>query len=269
MGFIMSFQHVRSRLKRNAYVLLPLVLGACQYPGVIPAGDSGGTAQDIYDIKAMVRQMSDEDKSTKRMMEHRLGALEEKVQSRNELLNTNLTELEKRIQAQNDELTGLRKDVAQLSFQLETLSNTLNIKPPEMSEQSAGLVQSQDAGESIFDDAQKQYNLGRYDAAKQGFQDAIGKGLSGDKLIEAQYWLAESLYRIPDLKAAYDQYTKLITSNPSHNLAWRSLERLAEINEQQGRQDDALRLYDQIITTNPGYEGIDRVKQRVKQLRGA
>ena len=47
-----------------------------------------------------------------------------------------------------------------------------------------------------------------------------------------------------------------------------SLERLAEINEQQGRQDDALRLYDQILNTNPGYEGVERVKQRVKQLRG-
>ena len=73
---------------------------------------------------------------------------------------------------------------------------------------------------------------------------------------------------MPDLKAAYDQYTQLITSNPSHNLAWRSLERLAEINEKQGRQDDALRLYDQILSTNPGYEGFERVEQRVKQLRG-
>ncbi len=249
-------------------VLIPLAFTGCTAMGIVPPGEGGAMAQDIYDIKAMVRQMSDDDKSTKRMMEHRLGALEEKVQSRNDLLNTNLTEIEKRIQSQNEEIASLRKEVAQLSFQLETMGTMLDIQPRELSEQTSGLLQTQDEGKPLFDDAQKEFNLGRYDAAREGFQAALDQGLTGDKQIEAQYWLAESLFRTPDLKGAYDQYTRLITSNPSHNLAWRSLERLAEINEQQGRQDDALRLYDQILSTNPGYEGFERVEQRVKQLRG-
>lgn len=265
----MSERRPRGRIAAlGALMLSTLVLGGCEYMGVRPPGETGAMAQDIYDIKAMVRQMSDEDKSTKRMMEHRLGALEEKVQSRNELLNSNLGELEKRIQTQSEEIAALRKDVAQLSFQLETLSTLLDIEAPKLSQQTETLLQSGAEGDALFDDAQKQFNLGRYDAAREGFQAAIDKGLSGDRAIEAQYWLAESLFRTPDLKGAYDQYTRLITSNPSHNLAWRSLERLAEINEQQGRQDDALRLYDQILTTNPGYEGVDRVRQRVRQLRG-
>lgn len=255
-------------LRRASLILLPLMLAGCEYVGVRPPGEAGAVAQDVYDIKTMVRQMSDEDKSTKRMMEHRLGALEEKTQSRNELLNTNLTEIEKRIQAQNDEITALRKEVAQLSFQLETIGTMLDIKPPKLSPETANLLETKAEGDALFDDAQKQFNLGQYAAAKDGFEQAIAKGLEGDRAIEAQYWLAESLFRTPDLKGAYDQYTRLITSNPSHALAWRSLERLAEINEQQGRQDDALRLYDQILTTNPGYEGIDRVQQRVKALRG-
>lgn len=264
--FVTSFRgKVAARLALGLFVT---TLVGCEYMGVRPPGESGAMAQDIYDIKAMVRQMSDEDKSTKRMMEHRLGALEEKVESRNELLNTNLTELEKRIQAQGEEIGSLRKDVAQLSFQLETLTALLDIEAPKLSQQTESLLQSGAEGDALFDDAQKQYNLGRYDAAREGFQAAIDAGLNGDRGIEAQYWLAESLFRTPDLKGAYDHYTKLITSNPSHNLAWRSLERLAEINEQQGRQDDALRLYDQILSTNPGYEGVDRVQQRVRQLRG-
>jgi TolA-binding protein len=257
------------RLRRAVLILLPLVLAGCEYVGVRPPGEGGAVAQDIYDIKSMVRQMSDEDKSTKRMMEHRLGALEEKVQSRNELLNANLTEIEKRIQAQNDELAALRREVAQMTFQIETISTMLNIKKPELSPQTADLLQTTEDGEPIFEDAHRQFNLGRYDEARQGFEQAIKLGLPGDKAIEAQYWLAESLFRKPDLKGAYEQYTNLITSNPSHGLAWRSLERLAEINEQQGRQDDALRLYDQILTTNPGYEGVDRVRQRVRELRGS
>lgn len=252
----------------TAWGLICLGLTGCSSMGIVPPGEGGAMAQDVYDIKAMVRQMSDDDKSTKRMMEHRLGALEEKVQSRNDLLNTNLTEIEKRIQSQNNEIASLRKEVAQLSFQLESIGTMLDIQPPELSQETSDLLQTQEDGEPLFDEAQKEFNLGRYDAAREGFQAALDAGLSGDKEIEAQYWLAESLFRVPELKAAYDQYTQLITSNPSHNLAWRSLERLAEINEKQGRQDDALRLYDQILSTNPGYEGFERVEQRVKQLRG-
>jgi TolA-binding protein len=258
-----------ARLRRAALILLPLALAGCEYVGVRPPGEGGAVAQDVYDIKSMVRQMADEDKSTKRMMEHRLGALEEKVQSRNELLNANLTEIEKRIQAQNDELAALRREVAQMTFQIETISTMLNIQKPEMSPETAGLLQTREEGEPVFEDAHRQFNLGRYDDAGKGFEQALSLGLPGDKAIEARYWLAESLFRKPDLKGAYEQYTNLITSNPSHALAWRSLERLAEINEQQGREDDALRLYDQIMTTNPGYEGIDRVRQRVRELRGA
>lgn len=230
-------------------------------------GQGGSISKDVVETKLLVQRMADEQGQNKRTMDYRLESLEEKIQSRNEFLNSSLSDIEKRMRQQNDELTALKKDVSALAFQIDALIKQLDMKPATPSKETSKMLKPDQAGSDIFNEAYKQFTLGRYPEAKQGFDDAIAKGLTGDMAVQAQFYLGESFYRQNDLKSAYDNYTKLITSNPSHALAWQSLERLAEISQKQGRNADALRLYEKILTTYPNYEGIDRVKEQIQALR--
>lgn len=246
--------------------LLSLSLAGCE----TLAPTQGGTlSKDVVETKMLVQRMMEEQDKGRRTLDYRLETLEEKVQSRNELLDSNLSEIEKRMREQNEEIVTLKNELSQVSFQLDALVKQLAMKPatPTQTQETAQALNPTKTGESLYDDAYRQFNLGRYSEAQQGFEQAIAAGVSGDQAIQAQYYLAESLFRQNDYRASYDQYTKLIQSNPSHALAWQSLERLADIHQKQNRPADALRLYEKIVSTYPNYEGIERVKQQIETLR--
>lgn len=239
-------------------------LAGCRMP--LPQGD-GILAGDVHELRLLVERLSEKQDSIDRTVKHRLDTIEDKIQFRNELIKTTLSEIENRILEQNKDMSALMSEVLELSFQLETLITKLDMKPSRPSARTSRTLSTTQPGEEAFDEAQRQFNLGRYDEARKEFEQALAQGATGDLAIRSQYWLAESLYRQPDLDAAYDRYTELIIAHNTHNLAWRSLERLAEINDKEGRVDDALHLYGEIIQRNPGYEGIERVKQIVEQLK--
>lgn len=233
-----------------------------------PPGDSN-VNKDIHQIRIDVQRLIDEEESARRQIEFRLSALEEKVQSRNESLNSNLSHIDARLLDQNEEISALREEHSSLRYQLTTISTLLEIRPSELSDEAAVLLENRKKGEASYDEGQKQFNLGRYEEAIKAFRAALAQGIEGKRAIESQYGLADSLYRLPDLDLAYDEYTKLISSNPGHPLAWRSLERLADINLQAGRSEDALKLFSEIENRNPGYEGIERVKERIAEINAA
>jgi len=225
--------------------------------------------KDIHQISSDVQRLIDEEASAKRQFEFRLSALEEKIQSRNESLNTNLRDIDGRLRDQNEEIIALREELSTLNYQLKTIATMLEIRPSELSDEATVLLENRKRGEASYEEGQKQFNLGRYEAARKAFAEAISQGIEGERAIESQYWMAESIYRLPDLDGAYDEYTTLISGNPGHPLAWRSLERLADINLQAGRTEDALKLFSEIANSNPGYEGIERVNERIAEINAA
>ncbi len=252
----------RQWVRAAAGLLLAGVVLGCQ------SGQGGSLVSgDIYAIKTDISKLMEAQESGRRTLDYRLETLEEKVQSRNDLLNTNLTEIEKRLREQNDEILGLRKEIGELTFQLDALRRKLDVQAAQLSPTSSALLETAAAGEAAYNEALRQFNLGRYDLARQGFEKALGEGATGDLAIQARFWLGEACYKQPDLTAAYDHYTRLIWADPTHPLAWRGLERLAEIRVKQGQPAEALRFYEEIIRSNPGYEGIQRVKENHAALQ--
>lgn len=233
---------------------------------ITPPGEST-VARDVVEMKYDIKSLLDAQGQSKRTIDYRLETLEELVQTRNELLNSSLGEIDRRIREQSDEIVSLKKEMAELIFQIDALIKRLDMKPAQTSAATARMLSSDDAGETLYTEAVKAYNLGQYEEARQGFEQAIESGLIGDRAIQAQWYLSESLYSLEDYQSAYENYTRLITSNPSHSLAWQSLERLAEINREQGQPAQALDLYRQILARHPQYDSIERVKEKIEELK--
>lgn len=246
-----------------SYLFLSLVglgLTGCGLFGV-SAGGGGSVGSDIYDLNQTVTRMENEQKTFKRTIDHRMTALETKIDSQSEMLSTSLVDIARDIRTQSEEIDTLQKEIASLSFQLETLATLLEIKPNETSQETKALLRAKEIGQESFEEGERQFNLARYELARKLFAKALEQGLAGEKQIEAQYWLAESYFRSSNLDAAYANYTRLIQSNPSHVLAWRSLERLGSIEDQRGRYSRALDFYGEILKRNPNYDGIERVRE--------
>lgn len=234
--------------------------------GSLIPNDDGTLTRHVLDTKYAVERLSEEQAQSKRTIDYRLETLEGKVQTRNDVLNSNLGEIDKRIRQQAEETASLKREIAELAFQIDTLIKKLELQPSRPSKETTEILNREDSLDQLYNEAFRQYSLGNYEPARQGFEQALAGGLFGDKAVQAQFYLAESLNRESKLDQAEETYTKLITSNPSHTLAWQSLERLAEIQEKQGRPADALSFYKQIELSNPTYEHIERVKEKIKAL---
>lgn len=228
-------------------------------------------SKDLLEIKTLSQGIKSAQESNGRRVDYRLGALEDKIQTRNDQLRESLTDIEKRLREEREEVLDLRKLVSDLSFQIGTLTTKLDMQGTETARGATGTVaqEPKQGADEMFRDALRQYNLGRYDLAREGFEKALEQNPTGELGIKTLYWLAETCFRQPDLEPAGEFYTQLIQSNPSHHLAWKSLERLADINHKQGRTSDALSMYESIATGHPGYEGIERVKEQIRILREA
>jgi len=256
---------------------LGLILALAVAYGSMGCAATGGgiVARDVLEIKQLVTQQKEESESSGRKLEYRLDSLDEKVTGRSDLLKTQLDEMDQIIRAQ-------AKDIEKLRRQLEGVSIAASQPAPAMTSTgtvpgadgtaagappTAGTPAAMPTTDVTYTDALKAYNLGRYDEAKPKFEAVLASGVTGDQAIQTRYWLAETCYALNDFQGAYSNYTGLIKSNPSHALAWQGLERMAEISAKQGRNADALKLYNQIIEKNPSYASIDRVKEKATQLQ--
>lgn len=254
---------------------LGLILALAVAYGTMGCAATGGgiVARDVLEIKQLVTQQKEESESSGRKLEYRLDSLDEKVTGRSDLLKTQLDEMDQIIRAQ-------AKDIEKLRRQLEGVSIAQSAPAPAMTSTgtmpgtdgtatapAAGTAAAMPTTDVTYTDALKAYNLGRYDEAKPKFEAVLASGVTGDQAIQTRYWLAETCYALNDFQGAYSNYTGLIKSNPSHALAWQGLERMAEISAKQGRNADALKLYNQIIEKNPSYASIDRVKEKATQLQ--
>lgn len=232
--------------------VLPFATG-CATPLM---GDPAAS-RDILEIKNMLKDGKDASDSNKRQIDYKLETLDDKIQQQNELIKNNTADLERLIRQQSAELDQVRQSIAALGVQRPALQPTA----PD----PVGNPVSADP-ETAYLEALKQYNLGRYDVARASLEKILAGGAAGETSIKAKYWLGETCQAMGDQKAAFDAYKAIIAENPSHSLAWKSLERLGDIYQKQGNVPDALKLYNQIVAKNPNYEGIDRVKDMVKAL---
>ena len=260
-----GMRRAKSALLMFAFVV-PLALGGCERLG---SKSEDFTARDVQQIKLMVERLLDDEASRERQNDYRLRGIEDKLQTRNEVISANLTDIDSRIRSQNEEISSLRKEIDQLAFQIGALTTKLDIQAAQTSAATAQMLDSTPPGEATFKDAQGELDLENYETARAGFEKALDEGPARELGIEIRYWLAETCFRQADYSAADQHYMDLIQSNPRHPLAWRSLERVADLRKMQGDLEQSAFLYETIVNGHPEYDEIDRVRIKLKELQEA
>ena len=258
--------------------LAALALLATGCAGLTP-GYTVVLSQDILEIKNNLGKLSEAQSATDHKLDYSLGQVNENLQTRNDQLKTSIEDIAKRINDQRGEMEQLRAKLEELSFALDSLKKKLDMTtgvgatptPAGDATLPGPGATPPAAGGSPVDQAIANglslYNTGRFKEAREAFRQALDqKPADSDKALEIQFWLAESCLGDKDLTAAFENYTNVIRTNPSHLKAWVSLERMADIQVQQNDPARALEWYKQIRDNNPNYQDIERVKGKIARL---
>lgn len=279
----------RRTLGGAGLALAAALAAGCQ--GLPPMGGDNIVARDVLEIKHLMEAQKEESASSQRKIEYRLDTLSADVQTRTELIKNNVEDIDKSSRQQAEEIAELRKQLQGLRYEIAALTNkpgggmaagaapAMPGAPGQPALAGGGTAAASAAPispEDAYADADREYNLGRYDSARKKLEALVASpDLSSELFVKGEFLLGESCFALDDVVPAFEHYRRAIDNrnggrgNPAHTLAWRSLERMAMINQKQGRSAEALKLYDQILSKNPGYEGTERVKERVKELRAA
>lgn len=225
--------------------------------------------KDLASIKGLLEEQKKDLESTRRKLEFRLDTLEEKVETRTDTLKNNLADQEQKTREQADAMDKLRRQVDELAYRSGGGSTSSPSAPPtDAASTPAAAAPAPPPAEAAYDRGAKQFALGNYDAARKEFEAALAASPDARLAVKTKYILGESLFALEDWAPAQANYKEVIRADASDPLAWQSLERLAQISVRQGRTDVAISFYKQIIDVNPGYEGIERVKEQVRVLGG-
>lgn len=289
------------RLDRARRAALALTLTAAGLAGsgcaAISGGGSKDVASDVLEIKQQLQARNEAAEAEQRKMDFRLQSLDEKVQTRTEILQNNLDEALRSQREQTEAINRLRQQVEDLTYQVArnggiggsggsyapTGSMTTTAPAASDAAQTApatsGSVEAAaaDTTDGAYNEGLKQYNLGKYTEAAAAFEQVAAAATSvPDRRAQATYWLAESAFRQDELARSETAFRSLIeqakTLDPNssvHAFSWRAVERLAQIKQRQGDNAKAIYYYKYILQTNPGYESADRIRAEVEALEGA
>lgn len=254
--------------------VLPGLMGCETLGQFIPEPASSSVEEDILRIKLLLEEVREDQKSNHRKIDFQILSLDEKVDNRRAMLDADLKRIEKTLRDQNEEISRMRTEFTELSFQIDALTKKLGMRTADPTPPSEPVAPPPEepkptAGEAVAE-ATRQYDLGRYDLARKGFTEALALGLSDEEArISARFHLAEACFRENDFPAAREEFRNVIELNQRHDLAWRSLERLADVEEKEGRISQAIELYEAIEGGYPDYQYMDRVRGQIVKLKAS
>ena len=232
--------------------------------------------RDVLEIKDTLNKSIEQQTAANRRLDSEVGQLVDASQGKKDALQTSIDDLSKRIQEQSEELVKLRQEVQALSAFSHpgAPAGGLAAPPAPPPGQQPGFNSAQppapgpNTAMQAYQQAFKAYQAGDFQAARDGFQTALGANPGPELKIDGQYWLAEAELKLDDKEGASKDFRSLILEHNDHPKAWISLERMADIELDQGKKESALKKLQQIADRNPHYANITRVRQKIAEIKG-
>jgi TolA-binding protein len=254
----------------GAACLLAALLGSgC---GSVGKSDTVLLSKDMYEIQTKLDKYMGQQESLERQVKFALNSIDETVQSRGELTRTTLDDMEKRMREQLDEIRALRSQVETLNFAIDALSKRLAMGGgalPAGNPGAEGMTASNANVDSLLSSGQRQINLQNYAAARDDLLKAMDQKPTGDQMAETLFWLAESYFYLNDMDNARKYYNQMMHDFEQHPKAWLSVERVGDSYLRQGKNDEALQVFQMIVNTYPGYPNVARVQANIERIQPA
>jgi TolA-binding protein len=264
---------------------LIVLAGALTGCGTLASNDVALLSHDIYEIKGNLDKSIAKQDASDRQTKYALDAIQEALQGRNDAIKTSLEDMEKRLRDQAAALQKLQDQLQVLNFAVNATSKRMGGGGDLTSAAQAGPAPAPGPGqgvepgatnplnlnpasaEQLLASGQQQYNTQNYQGARDVLKQALQLNPQGDNRIEVLFWLGESYMKLNVLDDAKKCFTDLIGVNQTHPKAWTALEEIANIALAQGDKDYASKLLGQIVTVNPAYAQIGRVKATLARIQ--
>ena len=214
--------------------------------GAVPA--SAGTKEQLIQLQTQVQALQDEMGQMRQSFDERMGVMRSLVEQTTDSINKMNASLEQlnqgmgkqsgdvaaksdqvsaQVQALQDSVDELKGRLAKLSKQMDDMQaaqQNLQSAPagatPGAPGAAAPTTPQADAApppDILYNNALRDYNAAKYDLAQQEFQQYLKVYPTTDLAGNAQFYLADIVYRNGDLKQAVIEYDKVLEQYPGGN----------------------------------------------------
>lgn len=200
-----------------------------------------------------------------------LGALQQSVQQVQANTGTRMDALGNQVQALVDNIDELKSRLAKVNQQLaeqQSVIQSLDSKiaggaPVPGPEGSGGPPPS---AEVLYSNALRDFTGGKYDLAKQEFEDYLKYYGETDLASNAQFYLGEIKYANKEFAQAIVEYDKVLENYPrSFKLADARMKKGLALLEL-GQKASALRELREVVRRHPGTEAERRARAKLREL---
>lgn len=261
--------------RKAVVVLLVMVLAA-----TLPA--SAGTKEQLIQIQTQIQALQDQMARMQQSFDERMGVMRNLVEQTTDSvnrMNTTLVSLDKglkttvadsggkvdqlstQVQSLQDSVDELKTRIARVSKQLEDMQaaqQTLN---------TASLTTTQvPPADVLYNNALRDYNAAKYDLSQQQFSDYMRYYSTTELAGNAQFYLADILYRKGDFGSAVTEYDKVLEQFPGGNKAQAAQLKKGYALLELGQRDAAVRELRSLVARYPRSAEATQARERLTKL---
>jgi tol-pal system protein YbgF len=257
-----------------------------------------GVSKEIIQLQTQVQTLSDQVARLQQSIDERMGVMrslveqsadsvnkmgvtvkdmEQKSQAQSTDANQRLEQVSGQIQSLHDTVDELKARLAKISKQLDDVQQggqnlaagqpgtaTNPGSPPPVAGSAA--VASAPPPDSLYNNALRDYNSGKYDLSSQEFGDYL-KYYSSEKYAgDAQFYLADIEYRQGNFDAAVKDYDKVLEQYPGGSKAAAAQLKKGYALLELGQREAGVRELNSLIARYPRSIEASQARERLKRL---
>lgn len=265
-------------------ILVTLALILC-----VSAPASAGTKEQLIQLQTQVQALQDQMARMQQSFDERMGVMRNLVEQSTDSinrLNTSLASFDKgvktqitdsggkvdqlstQVQSLQDSVDELKTRLAKVSKQLEDMQAAQqNMAAPAM---GSATTQSQaPPADVLYNNALRDYNAAKYELAQQQFVDYMKFYSTTDLAGNAQFYLADILYRQGDFARAVQEYDKVLEQYPGGNKAAAAQLKKGFALLEIGQRDAGMRELRSLIGRYPRTIEATQARERLRKLGAA
>lgn len=261
--------------RKLAALLLVLILAA-------PLPASAGTKEQLIQIQTQIQALQDQMARMQQSFDERMGVMRNLVEQTTDSvnrMNTTLGSLDKglkttvadsggkvdqlstQVQSLQDSVDELKTRIARVSKQLEDMQaaqQTLN---------TASLTSTQvPPADVLYNNALRDYNAAKYDLAQQQFSEYMRYYSTTELAGNAQFYVADILFRKGDFGSAVTEYDKVLEQFPGGNKAQAAQLKKGYALLELGQRDAGVRELRSLVSRYPRSAEATQARERLARL---
>jgi tol-pal system protein YbgF len=248
---------------------------------------SAGTKEQLIQLQTQVQALQDQMARMQQSFDERMGVMRNLVEQTTDSINRMNTSLASLDRGMKTQITDSGGKVEQLSTQVQSLQDSVDELKTRVARVSKQLEDMQAAQQNmaaapapaaqaqappadvLYNNALRDYNAAKYDLAAQQFTDYMKFYSTTELAGNAQFYLADILYRQGDFGKAVQEYDKVLEQFPGGNKAAAAQLKKGYALLELGQRDAGVRELRSLVGRYPRTIEATQARDRLKKLGAA